>query len=88
MATGSKTRTAPTHLQCPVCGNIVTIHRKRSKMRGKNHTKHMYCYKCQEVTGHIELREDVFLPKWLLELKEEEKEEHKNKNLDRKELMK
>lgn len=70
MAVGSKTRTAPTHLQCPKCNHIMTIQRKRSKMKEKNHIKHMYCYKCREVTGHIEVKEDVFLPDWLVEERE------------------
>lgn len=67
MASGSKTRTSPTHLQCPQCDNPVTIHRKRSKMREKNHVKHMYCFKCKEVTGHVEVKDDIFLPEWLKE---------------------
>lgn len=70
MAAGSKTRIASTHLQCPECGNVQTIHRKRSKMREKYHVKHMYCWKCKEVTGHIEVKEDVFLPDWLREEQE------------------
>jgi predicted RNA-binding Zn-ribbon protein involved in translation (DUF1610 family) len=71
MASGSKTRTLSTNLQCPECGNTLTIHRKRSKMREKNHVKHVYCYKCKEVTGHVEVKEDIFLPEWLKEVEEE-----------------
>ena len=65
MASGSKTRTAQTFLKCSCCDNVNPIFRKRSKMREKHHIKHMYCYKCKEITAHVEVREDVFLPKWL-----------------------
>lgn len=65
MAAGSRTRTAETYLTCPECGNVTTIHRKRSRMREKNHIKHMWCFRCKEVTGHIEVKDDVFLPDWL-----------------------
>ena len=67
LASGSRTRTAETHLQCPECDHVMTIRRKRSKMRGKNHIKHMWCPTCKEVTGHIEVKDDIFLPKWLRE---------------------
>lgn len=65
MARGSKTVTAETHLECKECGNTMTIHRKRSRMREKNHIKHMYCPTCREETAHIESKEDLFLPLWL-----------------------
>lgn len=67
MASGSKTRTAQTFLQCNCCGNVNPIYRKRSKMKENNHVKHMYCYKCKETTAHIEVKETVFLPEWLRE---------------------
>jgi hypothetical protein len=66
MASGSKTRTTQTFLKCE-CGNINPIFRKRSKMKEKNHLKHMYCYKCKEVKAHYEVKEDIFLPSWLKE---------------------
>lgn len=69
MASGSKTKTKATYLECEVCQNVVTIRRKRSKMREKNHIKHMYCYKCKEVHAHIETKDDVFLPDWLKDVK-------------------
>jgi hypothetical protein len=65
MASGARTATKDTYLECEVCENLVTIRRKRSKMKEKNHKKHMYCYKCKEVTAHIEVKEDAFLPEWL-----------------------
>ena len=68
MTVGSKTRTAQTFLQCSCCGNINPIFRKRSKMKGKNHIKHMYCYKCKEVTAHVEVKEEAFYPEWVKEM--------------------
>lgn len=65
MASGSKTSTIPTYLECSCCKNVQQIHRKRSKGREKNHIKHMYCYRCKETTAHIEKKEDLFLPEWL-----------------------
>lgn len=63
----AKRKFAATQLQCPECDNIQTIQRRQSKMREKNHIKHMYCWKCKETTGHIEVKEDIFLPEWLRE---------------------
>lgn len=68
MTVGSKTRTAQTFLQCSCCGNINPIFRKRSKMKAKNHIKHLYCYKCKEVTAHVEVKEEAFYPEWVKEL--------------------
>lgn len=67
LTSSSKIRTAATQLQCEKCHNVQTIHRKRSKMREKNHHKHLYCFKCKETTKHIEVKEDVYLPGWLKE---------------------
>lgn len=58
-------KTAPTQLECPNCKNIQIIQRKRNRMKEKFHIKHFYCYKCKEVTGHVEVKEDVYLPDWL-----------------------
>lgn len=60
-------RTKETFLKCPECDNVVTIHRRRSKLKVKNHIKDLYCYKCKDTTKHIELKEDLFLPEWLRE---------------------
>lgn len=68
MTVCSKTRTAQTFLQCSCCGNINPIFRKRSKMKVKNHIKHMYCYKCKEVTAHVEVKEEAFYPEWVKEM--------------------
>lgn len=72
MTVGSKTRTAQTFLQCSCCGNINPIFRKRSKMKVKNHIKHMYCPVCKDVRAHIEVKEDIFIPKWISEWQEEQ----------------
>ena len=65
MASGPKTITKTTYLECDECGNVVTIHRKKHKMREKDHVKHMYCFKCKDRTAHIETKDDLFLPEWL-----------------------
>lgn len=67
MASGSRTRTAKTHLKCPECNYVQTIHRKKSRMKERHHVKHMWCAFYQEVTGHIEVRDEVFVPKWIRE---------------------
>lgn len=72
-----RTVTATTYLKCEDCGNVVQIHRKRSKLKEKNHLKHMYCYKCKDKTGHIEEKEDVFLPEWIRERDRKEEEAEK-----------
>lgn len=28
----------------------------------------MYCYKCKEVTAHVEVKEEAFYPEWVKEL--------------------
>ncbi|QEM43099.1 helix-turn-helix DNA binding domain protein [Bacillus phage Chotacabras] len=70
MAVGAKTVTASTHLECEVCGNVTMLWRKRSKMKQKQHLKHMYCPKCKETTGHYELRDDVGVPAWIKEFQD------------------
>jgi ssDNA-binding Zn-finger/Zn-ribbon topoisomerase 1 len=65
MTSSSKIRTSATQLQCENCGNVQTIHRKRSKMKEKNHLKHLYCFRCKETTKHLEVKEDAYLPDWL-----------------------
>lgn len=45
------------HLKCSKCNNIVTVPRKRSKLREDGHTKHMYCPFCQEITPFEENKE-------------------------------
>ncbi len=67
MASGSRTKTASTYLECTECGNTTQIHRKKSRLKEKDHIKHMYCFKCINTTAHREVKEDAFVPKWLKE---------------------
>lgn len=67
MAVGTRTVTQQTSLECTICGSVNTIWRKRSKMKKKSHTKHMYCVKCMTDTAHTELRLENELPAWLRE---------------------
>lgn len=67
MASGSRTRTSITHLECPKCSNVVSLHRKKHKLKSKNHIKHMWCVFCKEITGHVEVKEEAFFPDWLRE---------------------
>lgn len=48
----------PTKLKCTKCGNVYPIWRGRGNRRKDGHTKHVYCFKCQEVTAHVEAREN------------------------------
>jgi len=79
MSCGRKTKTKPTYLECENCKNVVTIQRRLSKMHGHNHVKHMYCYKCKQVTPHIEKKEELFFPEWI---KESDTEGVQNANND------
>jgi thymidylate synthase len=69
-----RTKTAFTYLECEECTNIAPIHRKVKKLKKKNHEKHMYCFKCEHITKHIELHEDVFLPDWIKKRNREERQ--------------
>ncbi|USL89446.1 DNA-binding protein [Bacillus phage vB_BceH_LY2] len=67
MAVGTRTVTQQTSLKCCECGQVNTIWRKRSKMKKRNHVKHMECFVCKKTTEHLELRLDNELPAWLRE---------------------
>ena len=67
MGVGTRTHVQQTSLKCTICDSVNTIWRKRSKMKKKSHTKHMYCVKCMTDTAHTELRLDNELPAWLRE---------------------
>lgn len=75
MAVCSKTRTAQTFLQCSCCENINPIFRKRSKMKKKNHIKHMYCPVCMDVRAHVEVKEEAFYPEWVKELNKPQRDQ-------------
>lgn len=51
-------------LNCENCGNLIKIPRFRGKWREEGHVKHMYCYKCQEITAHIETHKDSMESYW------------------------
>ena len=44
-----------TYLECKECGNVFSIWRKSGRQKPEGHIKHLYCYKCQQVTAHVEL---------------------------------
>lgn len=46
-----------TDLVCLECGNVNTICRKKSKLKSCGHIKHMYCYNCQKICKHYEVRD-------------------------------
>lgn len=41
-------------LYCEKCDNKMLIPRKNGKLREQGHMKHMWCFKCKEVRGHLE----------------------------------
>lgn len=41
-------------LRCPECGNVAIIHRRENRNRPNGHIKHMWCFICKKVTGHVE----------------------------------
>jgi Zn finger protein HypA/HybF involved in hydrogenase expression len=48
-------------LKCSDCGTVFPIHRKVQKNHSTGHKKHLYCFKCQRETAHIELgKEGVY----------------------------
>lgn len=44
-----------TRLVCPKCGNIQIIFRKIVRRKKYGHIKDLWCFKCKEVTKHIEI---------------------------------
>lgn len=41
-------------LYCTVCGLPQSIIRDSARRRPTGHIKHMYCFKCEDVTAHME----------------------------------
>jgi len=62
-------KTYQTLLRCNDCGNLFPIHRRKGRTRGYGHTKHLYCYRCRQVTAHTDLgvRPELNLAKERLE---------------------
>lgn len=45
-------------LRCRECGQVDHIWRKCNRAKAKGHVKHMYCWRCGEVTAHEEIGGD------------------------------
>jgi hypothetical protein len=41
---------------CTQCTNKISLPRKNSKQRERNHLKNIYCIKCKEEVNHYEVR--------------------------------
>ena len=41
--------------KCPNCDTIMIAYKKSNKLTKLNHIKHMYCYKCKQTTGFIQI---------------------------------
>lgn len=64
----AKSHTISTTLKCNVCANVCTIHRKKCRQKKSGHTKHMYCWQCQEVHPFTEMKEyeaDMHCQYWI-----------------------
>ena len=46
-----------TQLVCMNCGNLVMIQRKIRGLKKVGHIKHLYCYKCDSIQKHYEVRD-------------------------------
>lgn len=44
-------------LNCIRCGFVQSIWRLNSRLRGRDHTKHLYCPKCNRKTPHSQQEE-------------------------------
>ena len=44
-------------LRCPVCDDLTMIWRRQSKLKERDHVKHLYCPVCMMVTPHVEMRD-------------------------------
>lgn len=46
-----------TDLVCLSCGNVTSIMRRESKMKSLGHIKDLWCYRCEDVTKHYEVKD-------------------------------
>lgn len=60
-----KIKTIKSDLICPECGNIFPIMRRTSIQRKSYHIKDLYCYKCDRLTKHIEVKDAMEMKKSL-----------------------
>lgn len=58
MSGGAHAKMKQVWLVCQRCGSAGTIWRRRSKLKEPEHIKHLWCFKCQERTPHMEVREE------------------------------
>lgn len=52
-------QTVPKGYVCEECQAVTYISRKRGHLRGENHRKSLYCFKCQRLTVHTEKSEYI-----------------------------
>lgn len=52
-----KVKTFLTDLVCMECGNVAQIRRRCKRLREVGHIKDLWCYKCERVTKHFEVRD-------------------------------
>ncbi len=76
-----KQKTTSSELVCSDCGAIFTIARKKGQQREKYHKKTLYCYYCNKVTIHIEVKNLDLLKEELSFKKELTEEERQLKEL-------
>ena len=50
-----KKHTTQRTFKCPNCNTIMIAYKKSNKLTKLNHIKHMYCYKCKQTTGFIQI---------------------------------
>ena len=67
-----------TSLLCPVCGNILPLVKKSSRIKELFHRDKIYCYVCKNYTKHVEIKNIEELTA-ILDLQKEEKFGEKNK---------
>lgn len=46
-----------TQLVCMNCGNVVMIQRRIRNLKKVGHIKHLYCYRCDSVQQHYEVKD-------------------------------
>lgn len=40
--------------RCECCNNVQIAYKSQCHFTTKGHKKHMWCYKCREITAHIQ----------------------------------
>ena len=59
MSKQKRQQMVPSKLICPDCGAIFVIQRRMGEQRKLGHTKHLYCFKCKETRGFLEIQDNV-----------------------------